>query len=266
MKKFGEHNKLSAELHIMSLKELGKGLHLLQDISAHKDEFVRIYSIGDYNIHSHLHTKEPDDPGDYRNPNKRYFECRDDTYEYFVSVIILIITVWIVLTEVSIYPQELRPIKIKVVDSQTLEPVPNILVFRYVKTSKVLFSCGIPVTYYEYRNVIKEQKYTSDEGYVYFPKRRLFLRITESIFKETIYINLNVMGGTSPDDFLDNTKSIYNPKDNLKGVLIVSAKTDLIPEENLSPPEYRKEEFNIILNSKSLKKEKDEIIVKLERW
>jgi len=142
-----------------------------------------------------------------------------------------------------------------------------VLVYRRVETARIIFKYGIPITYYEFRDVIREKTYTDADGYVYFPEKRLYLNLSEKITKEYIDINLNRRGAETVDQYFSNVdKGLYNPIKYLKGAILESAKIELTPEEHLSPPEYRKEEFNHILNSKSLLKKRDELVVKLERW
>ncbi|NLY74294.1 MAG: hypothetical protein GX075_03230 [Firmicutes bacterium] len=81
-------NDIRASYHEdKALEELGKGLHAIQDISAHidgKDGYVSKESIFGYEYYTHLNErgKEADNPGYRGDPNARYHEAKKDTIEY----------------------------------------------------------------------------------------------------------------------------------------------------------------------------------------
>jgi hypothetical protein len=78
-------NDIKASYHEdKALDELGKGLHAVQDITAHKDEYVTKESLYGYEYYTHLNEKgkDADKPGFRNDPNARYQEAKKDTVEY----------------------------------------------------------------------------------------------------------------------------------------------------------------------------------------
>lgn len=65
-----------------ALVELGTGLHSLQDVSAHADEFVTPRTTLGVTYLQHLDRMEADEPGRPNAPNVRFLNTRDATASY----------------------------------------------------------------------------------------------------------------------------------------------------------------------------------------
>jgi hypothetical protein len=159
-----------------------------------------------------------------------------------------------------------RPIKLQVLDGTTGEPVKDAIVYYRVQTTRIKNFLGIPlIDPVYYRNVVQERYYTDSEGYVNFPSRNVYLKLYESVGREYIYVNLELIKKTEKmEDFFKATiEKNYNPIGYLKGVIIYSSKYDLHPTNYR--PTVEADIFERVLNEKSLLKNSDELIIRLRR-
>lgn len=185
--------------------------------------------------------------------------------DYLGLIILIIFLVALGLTNFSLYKEEVRPIKVRVLDGSTDEPVENAIVYHRIQTTSIRNILGAPIidpVYY--RDVVQKKYYTDKNGYIDIPRHKVSLRLYEKVEREFIYINLDLVEKTDRiEDFFEEpvpAGARINPIQYLKGATILSSKVEL----NLDIPEI--ELFKGILNENSLLKESDELIIRLERY
>lgn len=180
----------------------------------------------------------------------------------------IIITTFILLvlglTNLSVYKHRVRPIKLQVLDGTTGEPVKDAIVYYRVQTTRIKNLLGIPlIDPVYYRNVVQERYYTDSEGYVNFPSRNVYLKLYESVGREYIYVNLDLVKKTNQieDFFVEPVPkgAMCNPMKYLKGAKILSSKVELNPE--ISDVGI----FEFIPNENSLLRKSDELTIHLRR-
>lgn len=89
-----------------------------------------------------------------------------------------------------IKPVDIRPVEVTVVDEVTKEPLPNIVLYCYLKSSysKSFLGIPLPVEIY-YRNLVAGRHRTDSHGRVYIPNQRVWIKL----FHERVeYISLCV--------------------------------------------------------------------------
>ena len=78
------NNLVASVLEGQAMIHLGKGLHAIQDISAHIDDFVRSTAVLGITIYDHLwkEGKDADKAGSPQAPDKRVLDAEKDTKDY----------------------------------------------------------------------------------------------------------------------------------------------------------------------------------------
>jgi hypothetical protein len=187
------------------------------------------------------------------------------SYDAATGIVILIL-VAVGLTNFSMYKEEVRPIKLQILDEVTGEPVRNTIVYYRVQTARIKNILGLPlIDPVYYRNVVEERYYTDEQGCLNLPRRKVYLKLYEHVGREHIYVNLELIKKTEKmEDFFKATiEKNYNPIGYLKGVIIYSSKYDIHPTDYR--PTVEADIFERVLNEKSLLKNSDELIIRLRR-
>jgi len=101
------------------------------------------------------------------------------------------------LTNLPLYREKVRPIKVLVIDGFNSKPVENAIVYYCIKTVRVKNILGIPmIAPFDYRDVVRKQFYTDKNGCIYLPQQKVYLKLYEKVFREYIYINLDLIEKT----------------------------------------------------------------------
>jgi hypothetical protein len=181
----------------------------------------------------------------------------------------IIVTIFILvalgLTNLPLYREKVRPIKVLVIDGFNSKPVENAIVYYCLKTVRVKNILGIPmIAPFDYRDVVRKQFYTDKNGCIYLPQQKVYFKLYEKVFREYIYINLDLIEKTGKKEeyFKAPKGSILNPINRLKGAIIESTKKELAQGDY--PPELKTDIFEHIINEKSLLKKYDELVILLE--
>ncbi|HHU51816.1 MAG TPA: hypothetical protein GXZ36_08365 [Firmicutes bacterium] len=183
---------------------------------------------------------------------------------YVTYVIGIITIISLGLTNLPLYKEFVRPIKIQVLDAFNDQPVANAVVYYRVETTRIKNLLGIPIIDpIYYRDVIQEKYVTDNDGFVDIPRHKVSLVLYEKIYLEYIYINLDsIEKNNNIEVFFKRPVQEgvrINPISYLKGVVLLSSKGDLNYDI------YDSKNFTVISNERGLLKEAEEIIVQLER-
>lgn len=181
---------------------------------------------------------------------------------------------------------EVRPITVKVVDEKTGKPIVGLPVYRIVQVYygdyKRLFGViPTPEGKIVDRVVLKQNASTNEEGIITFEKEEVVVKKKEDLYKERIIINIQpteehlqeILKEEEIDvyDVLnemffypggDIQKYLTNPDYRYKGIYMLSM-SYLIDKEDINIVNYEK--FDWVQISYGLKKEKEEITIKLRR-
>jgi hypothetical protein len=185
------------------------------------------------------------------------------SYDAATGIVILIL-VAVGLTNFSMYKEEVRPIKLQIIDEVTGEPVRNAIVYYRVQTARIKNILGLPlIDPVYYRNVVEERYYTDEQGCLNLPRRKVYLKLYEHVGREHIYVNLDLVKKTNriEDFFVEPVPkgAMCNSIKHFKGAKILSSKVEL----NLEVSDVGIFEF--IPNDNSLLKKSDELIIRLRR-
>lgn len=184
----------------------------------------------------------------------------------------------------------IRPISIKVVDSETNLPLENVIVYyqlkSYVYIDKILFILPRPETRVVQKIEVLKQLYTNKDGELLIENISVKLKKNEEIYSEEITINMDIdidkikwSVDSTPKEIKErgkaenffrylnindsrNTEYFYNPLEEFRGYFIFSV------YGAVNPSNYGgtvRKNFDILWNGESLAKEKDKIIIKLKK-
>lgn len=170
-----------------------------------------------------------------------------------------------------------RPIKIKVVDKETLSPISGVIIYYQLETAGFEKILGIipKIDPIKYRYPIIEEYTTDTDGTIIIPERKIHLKLYEKLYSEEICINLEIKNEFINDnnkkesffrffnihDML-NVEKFYNPIGIYKGFVIYNSKIDL---DSTAQGGTKRQKFNILWNGGSFEKKEESFIIELEK-
>ncbi|MTI94761.1 MAG: hypothetical protein FH749_04615 [Firmicutes bacterium] len=164
---------------------------------------------------------------------------------------------------IPLWTNEVRPLTIQVLADETMEPVSNAVVYYRLQSAQNPHFLGIPTLQStKYRSVYVERLTTDRNGFVSIPRRRPKLRARESLYRETIYINMDLnIEVDDPEEFFLATKSI-NPIEDLTGAYVLCGSHEGSLSDYL-PGQRDIDEPFLYLKDDSLSLTEDEFVVQL---
>jgi hypothetical protein len=138
----------------------------------------------------------------------------------------------------------IRPLELQVVDAATKQPLPNMVVYYKLEAVGMPHVLGIPlIDPVRFRDVRMERFVTDENGKVYIPEYRMWLRLYESPSTEIFTVNLDTeQEGITPQDKI---KKIFDC------VLTVFIESRL--ENIFRPDEQHKGNISVVSPGPSLK-------------
>jgi hypothetical protein len=192
----------------------------------------------------------------------------------------LIIIIFIILggiTEKMVCASEVRSIKIKVVDKETLSPIKGVVIYYQLETAGFEKILGfIPkIDPVEYRYPLTEEYSTDADGTIIIPERKIHLELYEKLYSEKICLNLEIKnefieGNNKKGSFFrffnihdfKNVEKFYNPIEFYKGFVIYNFKDDL---DSNTQGGTKRQKFNILWNGRSFEKKEESFTIELEK-